>query len=84
MCDFVFPCGLTNRFLKDRDPLESPLSSEAGIEQVLREVLFHEKDSASRMNHLVMVLPLEEDLKDFAPKQMAMVKLRPKLRRSEL
>lgn len=54
------------------------------MEQVLREVLFNEKDSASRMNGLVMVLPPEEDLKDFAPKQTAMVKLQPKLRKAEL
>ena len=45
------------------DPSESPLSSEPVMEQVLREVLFNEKGSASRMNHLVMVLPLEEDLR---------------------
>lgn len=66
------------------DPSESPLSSEPGMEQVLREVLFNEKGSASRMNHLVMVLPLEEDLKGFASKQMAMIKLWPKLRKAEL
>lgn len=54
------------------------------MEQVLREVLFNEKDSASRMNRLAMVLPLEEDLKDFTPKRTAMVKLQPKLRKAEL
>lgn len=54
------------------------------MEQMLKEVLFNEKGSASRMNHLAMVLPLEEDLKGFASKQMAMIKLWPKLRKAEV
>lgn len=66
------------------DPSESPQSSEPGMEQMLKEVLFNEKGSASRMSHLAMVLPLEEDLKGFASKQMAMIKLWPKLRKAEV
>lgn len=58
--------------------------SESGMEQMLGEALFNEKGSASRMNHLVMVLSLEEDLKGFASKQMAMIKLWPKFRKAEL
>ena len=58
--------------------------SESGMEQMLGEALFNEKGSASRMNHLAMVLSLEEDLKGFASKQMAMIKLWPKLRKAEL
>lgn len=65
----AFPEVLQNRFLKDRDPSESLLSSKPSTGQVFREVCFNERDSPlQERRDLVMVLCLEEDLKSFTLK----------------